>query len=246
MRIGRAWDPNKNALEVERMNRFIVVIAFVIAMAAAPLLLHAAAGDRRLFDAVVARKPDVAHGAQVFAACARCHGTDGSGQMTGSVPRIAGQHYRVIVQQIVEFRSGKHWDMRMEDVAKSHELLPSPQDIADVAAYVSALARDGNRGVGDGQSLDRGAAIYAAGCASCHGLLAQGDDLKGIPRIAGQHEGYLLRQIYDAVDGRRPALTQTHKKRLQALSFEETRGLADYLSRIGSRSGAQPGDAAAQ
>jgi cytochrome c553 len=211
------------------MNRFLLIATIV----AAPLLLHAAANDRRLFDDVVARRPDVVHGEQVFAACARCHAADGSGQMTGSVPRIAGQHFRVIVQQIVEFRSGKHWDMRMEDVAKSHELLPTPQDIADVAAYVSGLTFGGNRGVGDGQSVDRGAEIYAAGCASCHGREAEGDDLKGIPRIAGQHEGYLLRQIYDAVDGRRPALTRTHQKRLKSLSFEETRGLADYLSRVG-------------
>src|SRR3954471_2928292 len=143
------------------MKRIIAIIVF----ATAPLLSNAAATDRRLFDEVVAREPDLVHGEQIFAACASCHGADGSGQLTGSVPRIAGQHFRVIVQQIVEFRSGKHWDMRMEGVASSHELLPTPQEIADVAAYVTGLARAGNRGVGDGQSVDRGAAIYVAGCA---------------------------------------------------------------------------------
>ena len=56
---------------------------------------------------------------------------------------------------------------------------------------------------------------------------------RGIPRLAGQHTGYLARQIYDAVDGRRLPLTESHRKRFAPLVFEDVLGVTDYLARIG-------------
>ena len=188
---------------------------------------------QRDYSRIIALKPDVAHGRELFAQCATCHGPDGNGTPNGSIPRIAGQHFRVLARQIADFRNGARWDMRMEGVATSHEIIPELQDISDVATYVSTLGRDGARGVGDGQHVERGAAIYRESCASCHGAEAQGDNRRGIPRLAGQHSGYLARQIYDAVDGRRPPLARSHGKRFAPLVFEEVRGLTDYLARIG-------------
>jgi len=199
----------------------------------APLAL-AAESSKQDFTRAMALKPDVTHGRELFEQCAACHGTAGLGATNGSIPRIAGQHYRVLVRQVLDFRRGARWDVRMEEVATSHDVVPGIQDVVDVASYVSQLSRDGSRGVGDGQNVDKGAAIYAANCASCHGKIAEGDDAQGIPRLAGQHSAYLARQIYDAVDGRRPPLTKTHRSRLDRLDFEEVQGLADYLSRIGS------------
>src|SRR5690606_7176868 len=114
-----------------------------------------------------------------------------------------------------------------EGVAGSHEVLAGPQQIADVASYVSLLERDGIRGVGDGTQVDLGSAIYARHCASCHGENAEGDDARSIPKISGQHAGYLTRQVYDAVDGRRPLLRKSHRRFFAPLAFEEVRGLAD-------------------
>lgn len=199
-----------------------------------PALALAAPSDRRELASVLAAKTDLEHGEALYAtACASCHGADGNGAPEGTVPRIAGQHFRVLASQIVDFRHGKRWDFRMEGVASSHEALTGPQHIADVAWYVSQLTRDGTRGVGDGTQVDLGATIYAKRCASCHGAQGAGDDGRAIPKIAGQHEGYLTRQIYDAVDGRRPRLARSHGKFFSPLSFEEVRGLSDYLSRQG-------------
>ena len=87
--------------------------------------------------------------------------------------------------------------------------------------------------MGDGHYVERGAALYAKSCASCHGANAEGDEARGIPRLSGQHAAYLTRQIYDAVDARRLPLAASHRKRLVTLDFEEVLGLTDYLSRIG-------------
>lgn len=209
------------------MKRLLLCLTLV------PLLSAAATREQKEFAQIMAAKPDREHGAVLFQACVECHGADGGGLVTGSVPRIAGQHYSVLVRQVVQFRGGDHWDMRMEGVANRAGVLTKPQDIADVAAYVSELSLDGKRGIGRGEYLERGAAIYQADCAACHGKDGEGDERKEVPRLAGQHAAYLARQIYDAVDARRPALARSHRRRLAPLTFEEVLGVTDYLSRIG-------------
>jgi cytochrome c553 len=198
-----------------------------------PLLATGESAVRSDLSAVLALQPDPSRGEQLFARCASCHGDDGAGVTDEATPRIAGQLYRVLVRQIVDFRHGKRWDMRMEGVVSSHNALPERQDIADVAAYVSRLQRDGARAVGDGDKLELGAALYEKSCASCHGENAEGNEKRDVPRLGGQHAAYLARQIYDAVDGRRPALGHTHSKRFAPFDYDDVRSLADYLSRIG-------------
>jgi cytochrome c553 len=211
------------------MNGFRLALLVMLASTAA----WSANRPQQDFERVLAKKPDLERGGELFGQCASCHGADGNGVVQGSVPRIAGQHYRVLVRQIVDFRHGARWDFRMEGVATSHGVIPELQDIADVAAFVSTLDRGGARGVGDGEYVERGAALYASKCATCHGPQGEGDDAKEIPRISGQHAGYLARQIYDAVDNRRPMLARSHGKRFAPLDFQDVLGLSDYLARIG-------------
>ena len=204
-----------------------------------PGLGCATGSARQDLNKVLTSRPDLRHGEQLFTQCAGCHGNDGGGEVSGSTPRIAGQHYAVLVRQIVDFRHGKRWDFRMEGIAAEHNVLPNLQDIADVSFFVSQLDRDGSRGIGDGLYVERGEVIYQAQCVSCHGRNGEGDNRKAIPRISGQHAAYLARQIYDAVDGRRLPLTESHAARFRPLDFEEVLGLTDYLSRIGWQ-GAEP------
>lgn len=205
----------------------------VLVMLLVPIMAVAATREQKQFVQIMALKPNVEHGAQLFQRCVECHGADGGGVTTGSVPRIAGQHTTVLVRQVLQFRGGKHWDMRMEGVASGDGVLSQPQDIADVAAFVNGLTRNGKRGIGRGEFLEQGQTIYQANCAACHGRDGEGDAVKEIPRLAGQHAAYLARQIYDAVDARRPALAASHRKRLAPLTFEEVQGVTDYLSRLG-------------
>jgi cytochrome c553 len=203
-----------------------------------PAMASAANPARSELDAALRATPDTTHGAALFTQCVACHGPAGGGDPNGSTPRIAGQHARVIVTQLVAFRYGKRWDFRMEAMADKHHLVGA-QDIADVAAYVSQLDRPGDQGIGSGEFTSQGASLYGRHCQSCHGPDAVGDDAEAIPRLAGQHYGYLMRQMYDAVDGRRPALPQLHAKRIAPLDFNEVRAVSDYLSRIGAGSAAR-------
>jgi cytochrome c553 len=179
-------------------------------------------------------KPDLDRGAQYFATCAGCHGAKGGGTANGAFPRIGGQHYLVLVRQLVAFRHGQRWDIRMENFADRHRLADA-QAIADVAAYVSELDDTSPAGVGSGDLVAHGASIYFRLCESCHGASGQGDSAHVVPKISGQHYEYLRRQIYDTVDGRRPGFPEFHVRLLARLDHDDIVGLADYLSRISSR-----------
>ena len=175
-------------------------------------------------------QPDTVHGATLFKACVRCHNSDGSGEYDGDVPAIAGQHREVLLRQLVDFHYGRRWDIRMEAIASSHSL-SSAKDLADVAAYVSALPRFTDPGRGDGQQLAHGMQVYQSECASCHGLSGQGDGRKVVPWLAGQHYKYLLREMYYASDNRRPNLA-SHRKFLAGFILPDYEGVADYLSSL--------------
>ena len=117
-------------------------------------------------------RPDEDRGRELFAACVRCHGAQGAGETSGSTPRIAGQHHRVLVRQIMDFRKGQRWDFRMEGVAAAHDKIWQLQDVADVAWYLGRQPWGGATGFGDGEHVEPGGQLYAARCAHCHGTRA--------------------------------------------------------------------------
>jgi cytochrome c553 len=197
-----------------------------------PGIVTAASPAHAEYQAALRATPDLEHGAELFTQCVACHGGEGQGLPDGSTPRIAGQHFHVIVKQLVDFRYGKRWDFRMEQRANRH--LGAFQDIADVASYVSQLPRKSDASASSSDTLAQGATIYSANCVSCHGKQGEGDDDEAVPMLAGQHPAYLLRQMYDAVDGRRPALAQLHSQRIKPLDFEQLHAVADFLSQLGS------------
>jgi cytochrome c553 len=79
------------------------------------------------------------------------------------VPAIAGQHFRVIVKQLVDYRHDKRWDIRMEHFTDRH-LLAGPQDLADIAGFVSRLPRPALVAHGNGEALQRGTSVYFRDC----------------------------------------------------------------------------------
>ncbi len=196
-----------------------------------PHAVDAASPARSEYQAAIRATPDFEHGAVLFAQCVSCHGADGQGAADGSTPRIAGQHFHVLVKQLVDFRYGKRWDFRMQQRANMH--LGAFQDIADVAGYLSQQPRKSD-GAARSAAPASGTSPYELSCASCHGAQGEGDDQGVVPMLAGQHPAYLLRQMYDSVDGRRPTVAQLHSPLIKALDFEQLRAIAEFLSRLGS------------
>jgi cytochrome c oxidase subunit 2 len=206
-------------------------IAYGLVLVAPVLHVVWAAGESRDLAAVLDRTPDLVHGAKLYETCAACHGTQGQGASDGSVPAVAGQPFSVVAKQLVAFRTGDRADPRMQHFANTMHLSYS-QEVADVAAYVSRLTPLTTPASGsDNAGGSRGAIIYIRKCERCHGALAEGNEAGFAPRLAGQHAGYLARQLSAGVDVR-PALKEAHKGVADALSREDIAALAATLSSL--------------
>jgi cytochrome c553 len=190
------------------------------------------AGNQEFVDAA-RLEPDLARGARLFDTCPACHGPDGRGTADGQVPAIAGQHGSVLLKQLTDFRNEQRTYQRMRHFADAQHL-PGPQDLTDVAAYVASLPRfpPTATSIGDGSKLGEGASVYFRECERCHGPLGQGNLLLRRPRLAGQHYLYLLKQMEDTANDRRPGMDSAHVARLKNMSAAQLRGVADYLSRL--------------
>jgi len=182
------------------------------------------------YRAAVAATPNIQSGDRIFATCSACHGVDGSGLPDGSVPVIGSQHYSVLLRQLVDYRHAERWDIRMEHVSRL-KVMQTPQDLADVAALIASLKPVRPTSPGSGEYLMTGARVYFERCQTCHGATGQGNADRGIARLAGQHPDYLLRQVIDVIEARRPRLTSSHLQMMSELQRAELEGMADYLSR---------------
>jgi len=212
---------------------FLAVTALLAgqALAADPAAAKDPPNAREELSDVFRQTPSAARGSKLFPACVGCHGKDGNGQPQGDVPAIAQQHQRVIAKQLVDYRHAERWDLRMEEVASTHRLGP-PRDIADLAAFISTLPRESKEGHGDGRNVEHGGQVYLRDCAGCHGADGEGNGVTLVPRVAGQHYRYLLRQLHDTVEERRPNMPPPHPQLFEKFEVGDFTGVADYLSRL--------------
>jgi cytochrome c553 len=181
---------------------------------------------------VLQATPDAAHGARLFAICTECHGPHGEGKASGWPPQIAGQHARVIAKELTDYRAGVRWYDPMERIAGQH-VLGSSQEVADVSAYVASLAPSSDTTPGSQPVADKGAGLYVTRCQWCHGMRGEGSDERFVPRVSGQQYEYLLRQLHDTIEARRPNMQTQHQRLLESSTTEELTSLAAYMSRLG-------------
>ena len=179
---------------------------------------------------VLRAKGDSTRGEIAFEICAGCHKDGAQGRPDGSVPRLAGQHASVLIKQMVDIRSGRRKNPKMLPFASQHVL--SPQDIADIAAYLTALPVPANNGRGPGTNLAKGKALYVADCQTCHGEDGGGMGLKFFPRLSGQHYAYLLREVRAIRDGERGNANPKMVKVVKPYSDADLEAVMDFASRL--------------
>lgn len=172
------------------------------------LRIAAAAGAAfacMLVTSNAAAQGDAARGKGAYAVCVACHGANGEGNKELSAPRIAGQSAVDVARQIDNFRKGaRGYDpqdvaaMQMKAIALT---LPNAQAIEDVAAYVATLTAPRPAATVAGNAA-AGAASYAI-CAACHGPAGEGNPAQNAPKLAGQHDWYVVRQLQHFKSGMR-------------------------------------------
>ena len=174
-----------------------------------------------------AEAADIEAGKAKAEVCVGCHGENGISQ-TENIPSLAGQPDQFIQWQLVFFRAGTRKNEAMKPIVD--EL--SNEDIRNLGAYFASL-QPAKAPVDDDPDLSRKGAEAAAGrrCASCH--LDSYAGTKGVARIAGQREEYLVKALREYKSGVRSGGAMAAMADVAyPLSEEEIEALAHYLAHL--------------
>jgi cytochrome c oxidase subunit 2 len=143
-----------------------------------------------------------------FTICQGCHGAEGQGNQESGAPGLTGQHGWYLVRQLQNFRDGIRGvhdnDAYGQLMATMAKTLPNEQAIKDVTAYIATLTPASSSPTEATGSVDKGRTIFSS-CQTCHGEKGEGSEALGGPRIAGQHDWYLIRQLQNFKAGVRGA-----------------------------------------
>ncbi|MEO8519935.1 MAG: c-type cytochrome [Acidobacteriota bacterium] len=131
--------------------------------------------------------------------CASCHGPDGL-SVSPAFPRLAGQNAAYLEAQLKAFRDRTRADPMAQAFMWGMTSQLSDPTIAGLAAYYAAQ-KPAKAASGDAKQVALGEPIFLQGvpaagvaaCQTCHGPQGEGNAV--IPRLAGQHAEYLLKQL---------------------------------------------------
>jgi cytochrome c oxidase subunit 2 len=120
-----------------------------------------------------------------------------------NAPRLAGQDAWYLERQLEHFKHGLR-GANSEDVygmqmAPMAAMLSDDAAIRNISAYIAALPESDSPASIQGD-LERGAKLYGT-CTSCHGPDGQGIWALNAPRLEGQNDWYLKRQIQNYKNG---------------------------------------------
>lgn len=192
-----------------------------------PILAAASepAGD---LMAALALTGDAARGRAAFGRCVICHRRDASGRPTQQVPRLSGQHARVIIKQVSDIKSGLRLNPPMRPYVDDPAM--TAQALADIAGYLQALPITGTVEKGPGSGVARGKVLFERDCRACHGAHGEGLASAFHPMVAGQHYSYLLRELHLIRDGGRGNSNAAMVEVVKGYEPADLEAVADYLS----------------
>jgi len=180
--------------------------------------------------ALLARAPasaqDVEAGRKKAEDCAACHGPDGN-STNPEFPSLAGQTWRYTYLQLKDYREGRRSDPQMTPFVEGL----SRQDMLDLSAYYAAQRLKPAPFRADAARVERGRGKAAeALCTMCHLGVFKGQN--EIPRVAGLHHDYIVKQMKDFKAGRRTNDAGNMSSVSKTLSDEDIEDLAHYLATL--------------
>ncbi len=148
-------------------------------------------------------KGDPHTGQSLYAVCAACHGMEGEGNALTNSPKLSGlsgwylEHQLQLYKQ--KIRGAHKEDIYGRQMAPMAAVLADDTAMRNVLAYIDTLpdkpAVDTITG-----NVNRGRNYYV-NCASCHGDRGEGNFFMQAPRLAGQQDWYLKRQLQNFKKG---------------------------------------------
>jgi cytochrome c553 len=176
----------------------------------------------------------------VLQVCSNCHGVTGV-SVSPTFPKLAGQPRQYLIDQLTDFKTHSRADPNAKRFMWGFTHLSETQ-IEEIATYYSDQpAAPGEPG--DRTLIDQGRTIFAFGlpdkgvaaCSSCHGQ--HGEGAGQFPRLAGQHEDYIVKQllVFQSTEERpRGAIM---KAVCNNMSMQDMRAVASFLEALPTETG---------
>jgi cytochrome c553 len=176
--------------------------------------------------AVSAKAQDIEAGRKKADACFACHGVNGNSTVP-QFPVLAGQTARYIYLQLKDFKEGRRSEPTMEPFVKNL----SRQDMFDLSAFFAAQKPYSPDFRTDPAKVARGQKkAEETLCTMCHlgGFKGQNE----IPRVAGQHYAYVVKQLRDFKHMRRTNDAGNMTSVSKTLSDQDIDDLGHFLATL--------------
>jgi cytochrome c553 len=162
-----------------------------------------------------------------IAMCPACHGETGQ-SVNPDIPSIGGQPRLFVMYQLFFYRDGRRKSPEMNAIAKDI----SDADLTALSDYVAKLPpMKPVEGPVDKARYDRGATLAKERrCTVCHNADYSGREQ--MPRLAGQHESYLVKAFKDYQTGARVGTQAVMAEAVHGLGDDDFSALAHYLAHI--------------
>jgi cytochrome c553 len=174
--------------------------------------------------AAVAQAQDVEAGRKKAEVCVACHGPGGNSTQP-PFPILASQTARYLYLQLKDFKEGRRKEPQMDPFVRNL----SREDMFDLAAFFAAQKIRSSPFKVDPVKAERGKKkSEEVLCTMCHlgGFLGQNE----IPRVAGQHYEYTVKQLRDFKTQRRTNDAGNMSAVSKTLSEQDIDDLGHYLA----------------
>lgn len=161
-----------------------------------------------------------------LSACGACHGADGN-SASPDFPNLAGQTARYLYLQLKDFKEGRRKNPFMSALAANL----TKQDMRDIADHYAAQKQKPTGFKADPAKVAWGKKVADdALCTMCHlgGFSGQNE----IPRVAGQHQAYILKQLTDFQNKERTNDAGNMSSVLKGIPPEDLDALSHYIADI--------------
>lgn len=167
---------------------------------------------------------DVEAGRNKAQVCIACHGPNGNSS-NPQTPILAGQTSRYLYLQMKDFKEGRRKHPSMEAMIARL----TREDMFDLAAFFAAQRlRAAEFKVDEARALRGKAKADEVLCTMCHlgGFMGQNE----IPRVAGQHFDYVVKQLRDFKTYRRTNDAGNMASVSKTLTDQDIGDLGHYLA----------------